>query len=133
MSERRLFPILFICCVSVNIVIGNDLASCYSQPAESCPVQNKCKCVKTDESSLFCCQVQSNEDLLKQFECSAGMHFVIKMLINNSVCIYITYIFIYDIIEYIDQEHNIMCKDEIITISLTLYFYSSYYIFIWIL
>jgi len=77
MSKRRLFPVLFICCIYGKIVWCNELASCYSQPTESCPLQNECKCVKTDESALFCCRVQSNEDLLKQFECSAGTKLVI--------------------------------------------------------
>lgn len=80
MSRRNLFPIVFICCIYIQIIRCNDLASCYKQPAEACPLQNKCKCVKTDESSLFCCQVQSNEDLLKQFECSAGI-----ILINTQI------------------------------------------------
>lgn len=70
MSKRSLFLLLFIFYTYVTIIQCNELPPCYNQPAESCPLQNKCKCVKTGDSALFCCQVQSNEDLIKNFECS---------------------------------------------------------------
>lgn len=70
MSKRSLLTIIFISCICVKIIQCNELAPCYNQPAELCPSQNKCQCVKTDEVSLFCCHVQSNEDLLKHLECS---------------------------------------------------------------
>ncbi|VVC45541.1 Hypothetical protein CINCED_3A009440 [Cinara cedri] len=72
MSRRSLFPIVLLCCFHIKIIWCNQLASCYTQPSEFCPVQNKCKCVKTHETALFCCQVQSNEDLLRNFECSGA-------------------------------------------------------------
>jgi len=70
MSIRSFIPIVYICCIYIKIIYCKDLASCYSQPAESCPLPDKCQCVKTDETSLFCCQVHSNEDLIKNFDCS---------------------------------------------------------------
>lgn len=90
MSKRSLFLIVFIFYINVKIIQCNELPPCYNQPAESCPLQNKCKCVKTGESALFCCQIQSNEDLIKNFECSGieqlllliqfFMHFVSKLI-----------------------------------------------------
>lgn len=56
--------------IYIIIIECNELAPCYNQPPESCPLKDECKCVKTDESALFCCQVQSNEDLLKNFDCT---------------------------------------------------------------
>lgn len=70
MSKRSLFLLVFIFYINAKIIQCNELPPCYNQPAESCPLQNKCKCVKTGESALFCCQIQSNEDLIKNFECS---------------------------------------------------------------
>lgn len=70
---RSLFPVVLICCFHIKVIWCNQLASCYTQPSEYCPLQNKCKCVKTHETALFCCQVQSNEDLLRNFECSGNI------------------------------------------------------------
>ncbi|XP_027836855.2 protein halfway isoform X1 [Aphis gossypii] len=72
MSKRSLYLIVFIFYINVKIIQCDELPPCYNQPAESCPLQNKCKCVKTGESALFCCQIQSNEDLIKNFECSGA-------------------------------------------------------------
>ncbi|XP_025420320.1 protein halfway isoform X3 [Sipha flava] len=69
MGRRSIFPLLFIFCMYVKIIQCDELAKCYTQPVESCPLQNKCKCVKTGELS-FCCHLQSYEDLVKNLECS---------------------------------------------------------------
>lgn len=79
MGRRNIFPVLFICCVYVKIIQCDELAKCYTQPAESCPLQNKCKCVKTGELSLFCCHLQSYEDLVKNVGCS-GIQQIINIL-----------------------------------------------------
>lgn len=76
----------------MKIIRCNELASCYSQPGEACPTQNKCKC-KTDESSLFCCQILSNEDLLKNFECSGIKYLLLIVHLNYILSlIYIDFI-----------------------------------------
>lgn len=79
MGRGSLFPVLLICYVYVKIVQCDELAKCYTEPAESCPLQNKCKCMKTGEFSLFCCHLQSNEDLVKNLGCS-GIHQIITIL-----------------------------------------------------
>jgi len=85
MSKRSLFLIVFIFYINVKIIQCDELPPCYNQPAESCPLQNKCKCVKTGESALFCCQIQSNEDLIKNFECSGIEQIITDYTIFNAL------------------------------------------------
>lgn len=81
MIKRSLFLKVFIFYIYVKIIQCNELPPCYNQPAESCPLPNKCKCVKTGDSALFCCQLQSNEDFVKNFECSGIEQIIIKYTI----------------------------------------------------
>lgn len=81
MSETTLFLIV-LTCICVKTIGCDESADCYTQPAESCPLQNECKCVKTDETSLFCCWLQSEEDLLKNFQCPGIELNIIACIIN---------------------------------------------------
>lgn len=75
MKKRSLFPVVFIYFVCIKTIQCNDGASCYTGPPEYCPKPDSppdfCKCKNFGGQSLFCCQVQSNLDLLKHIQCSS--------------------------------------------------------------
>lgn len=75
MNKRILFPVVFIYYIfCIRVIQCYDGAPCYSELPEHCPTEDSlsdfCKC-KLIGQSLFCCQLQSNEDLLANIKCSS--------------------------------------------------------------
>ncbi|XP_050522818.1 protein halfway isoform X2 [Daktulosphaira vitifoliae] len=79
MNKERKYLCLWIFYIYVTIIQCDELASCYNQPPESCP-NNQCKCILTDESSIFCCRTRSYDDLFRNIMCSGTKLPAIKAL-----------------------------------------------------
>lgn len=74
MNKRSLFPVVCIYYICIRIIQCYDGAPCYTGLPEDCPTADSpsdfCKCKNFGEL-LFCCQVQSNDDLLAHIKCSS--------------------------------------------------------------
>lgn len=83
MNKRILFPVVFICYICTRVIQCYDGAPCYTGLPEHCPSADSpsdvCKCKNFDQL-LFCCQVQSNEDLFANIKCSS-----IKLIITSYI------------------------------------------------
>ncbi|XP_050431504.1 protein halfway isoform X2 [Adelges cooleyi] len=124
-SRFLLIWIYYFCTITVHC---NELASCYTEPPELCPITTApCKCTQIEASSVFCCRVRSNDDLLQNLGCSSVKTGAIKALhiynmtaerfdfgqfsfhLNNLISLSITSSYVNRLLGRLEHTHQIAC------------------------